>query len=97
MKERLFEAVLIGLSLGLFAAFPGFPMAIVCFGAFSYLGLLHYLAPPVIKPISEEDRQALLEELKNLRGEIGLVKAALGLSKPQPGTSRARVSVFSKS
>lgn len=95
MNERLFEAGLIAVALGLFVGFPGYPTALVCLGVFSYLGTCRYLSPPPAKPVEAHDLQAFKEEVANLRSEVGLVKAALGLSGSNKG-ARPKISVFNQ-
>ena len=85
---------LVWVALGIFIVNPSFPTAFVIIAMVAFAGLVEWRRPKPVKPVEEHELLAFKEDVKNLRAEIGLVKAALGLSKAARSAPHTKISVF---
>lgn len=97
MKDRLlafrYERLIVAWTLILLAVIPN-PWTCVAFvAAVVHAGLYRWLEPAVAKPVSETDLEAFKEEMVRFRSDLGVVKAALGMSKGAPG-AKPKITVF---
>jgi len=93
LKDIKLEQLLIIVTLGLFGIIPGLPSAVVFVATCAYAVLIKKLEPVPQKNAEAERVEALIEEVKLLRSEAGMLKAAIGLSSHR-GKATPRVSVF---
>ena len=93
LKDIKLEQLLVVSTLILFAVVPNFACAIVFVSSCAYAVLIKKLEPVPQKNAEAERVEALIEEVKLLRSEAGMLKAAIGLSSHR-GKATPRVSVF---